>query len=135
MDDKLVFIVDDEIALAEAYAATLRGVGFEPQMVHNGRTAQARLKEIAPVLVILDLNLPGVAGRDLLYQIRADPRLAQTRVLITTGDTQTAAAIASEGKADIILVKPVSQEQLRTFALRLRSGSTPTPGAEGQKPA
>jgi DNA-binding response OmpR family regulator len=135
MDNKLVFIVDDEIAIAEAYAATVQSVGLEPQMVHHGRVAQARLKEIVPALVILDLNLPGVSGRELLYQIRADPRLAQTRVLITSADTQTATAIANEGKADIILVKPVSQEQLRTFALRLRGGPAPASGAEGQGPA
>ena len=124
MEKSTVLIVDDEIALAEAYAEILRSAGFEPEMVHDGKTAQTRLNEIVPALEVLDLNLPRVSGRELLNQIRADPRHIRTRVIITSGDTQTASVIAGEGKADIILVKPVSQEQLRTFALRLRGDPT-----------
>ncbi len=132
MDNKLVLIVDDEVALAEVYAVILREAGFEPQLLHHGKSASTRLREIVPALVVLDLNLPGVSGYDLLQQIRADPRLGQTRVIITSGDTQTAALIAGEGKADIILIKPVSQEQLRTFAVRLRGDPTvPWPGGQG----
>ena len=134
MDNKLVLIVDDEVALAEVYAIILHEAGFEPQMLHHGRSASTRLREIVPTLVVLDLNLPGISGYDLLKQIRADPRLGQTRVIITSGDTQTAAMIAGEGKADIILVKPVSQEQLRTFALRLKGDPTaPWPGGPEAK--
>jgi len=133
MDPKLVLIVDDEFEIAQAYEAVLRSAGFEPQVLHDGQAAQARLQEIVPALVVLDLNLPRVSGRELLNQIRADVRLSQTRVIITTGDTQTASMIAGEGQADIILVKPVSAAQLHDFALRLRGNPAAGPG-EGSSP-
>src|SRR3989338_4356520 len=98
-------------------------------MLHAGGAAQARLREIVPALVILDLNLPRVSGRELLDQIRADERLRQTHVIITSGDTQTAALVVEEGKADLVLIKPISREQLRDFALRIGQPLPPPPAA------
>jgi CheY-like chemotaxis protein len=71
--------------------------------------------------VILDLNLPGRSGRDILNKIRGDERFAHTRVILTTADERQAETLTEE--ADIILLKPVSPGQLKELALRIKPAS------------
>jgi CheY-like chemotaxis protein len=78
------------------------------------------LANLTPALVVLDLHLPHVSGKTLLRQIRADERLRETRVILTTADALMAAHLDEE--ADVVLLKPVSVTQLRDLATRLRPG-------------
>ena len=84
----------------------------------DGQQASARLNDALPSVVILDLHLPHVSGRDILDQIRTDPRLQETRVMVATADAAMADMLRSE--ADLVLIKPISFGQLRDLAKRLR---------------
>jgi CheY-like chemotaxis protein len=53
----------------------------------------------------------------VLKEIRADPRLARTRVLIATADAAMARFI--EKDADFVMLKPISFSQMRDIARRL----------------
>jgi CheY-like chemotaxis protein len=123
MDNRLAFVVEDEASVAELFAESLRRLGFEVEVLRTGKAAQQRLEQAVPAVVTLDLNLPYVSGAALLDQIRADPRLEQTRVIVTTGDPQRAAALKTQ--ADLVLVKPVSFNQLSALAARLSAGTGP----------
>src|SRR5574337_189650 len=118
MKTPLALIVEDDSDVALLYAEALRGAGFEPEIMRDGGTALAWLAKVVPALVVLDMHLPFVTGAEVLSRMRADRRLDQTRVIMTTGDAQMAEALAS--KVDLVLVKPVSEEQLRELAARLR---------------
>jgi CheY-like chemotaxis protein len=121
MNNRLAFVVEDDVTVAEAYAEVLRHSDFEVEVIHSGRAAQQRLAEAVPAVVVLDLNLPFVTGDVLLAGIRADPRLADTRVIVSTGEPQRAKALADQ--PDLVLLKPVSVSQLSAFANRLRFGT------------
>ncbi len=123
MDNKLAFVVEDEGSAAEMFGEALRRLGFEVEVLRTGRAAQQRLAQAVPALVTLDLNLPFVSGDVLLEQIRTDPRLHDTRVIVTTGDPQRAAALKTA--ADLVLVKPVSFNQLSELVARLSTGTGP----------
>ena len=110
-------IIEDDQKLASIFAAALKMVKFDPEIIHDGHTASTRLAATIPDLVVLDLHLPYVSGQDLLKQIRADARLTQTRVIIVTADSALAENLQ---EADLTLLKPVSMVQLRDLALRLR---------------
>ena len=57
-------------------------------------------------VVVVDLHLPGLSGLDLLEYIRAEARLAQTRVIVMTADVPLA---DTAGKlADSVMIKPAS---------------------------
>jgi CheY-like chemotaxis protein len=92
---------------------------FEIETCANGNKALERLKQTVPTVVILDLNLPGASGKEILQSIRTDERLSKTRIILTTADERQAETLQDE--ADIVLLKPVSPTQLRELALRLRS--------------
>lgn len=116
MTKPFVFIVEDDPRLNEIISITLQD-DFEFEACKDGDTALTRLKEIVPNIVVLDLNLPGKSGVDILKHIRSDERLARTRVILATADERQAETLTDE--VDIILLKPVSPAQLRELALRI----------------
>jgi DNA-binding response OmpR family regulator len=119
MSTPVIFVIEDDPKLNKIITFTLQA-NFEIETCTDGSTAMERLKQITPDIVILDLNLPGISGREILENIRTDQRLAKTRVILTTADERQAETLTNE--ADIVLLKPVSPTQLREMALRM---STP----------
>jgi len=116
MTKPLVLIVEDDPTLNQVFTITLKS-DFETETFSDGVTALSRLGEVVPALVVLDLNLPGTPGREILAQIRADERLTETRVILATADEQQADMLNE--KADIVLLKPISPGQLKELARRM----------------
>ncbi|HRE28912.1 MAG TPA: response regulator, partial [Anaerolineales bacterium] len=104
--------------LAEIFSAALTLAGFSVEAIGNGVDALARLQSIEPSVIVLDMHLPGISGIEILRQVREDPRLSSARVIASTADARLAETL--EEKADLVLVKPVSFNQLRDLALRLK---------------
>jgi DNA-binding response OmpR family regulator len=118
MTNPFALIVEDDIKLATIFAEALRIAEFETEIVLDGQAALNRLAATTPAVVVLDLHLPRVSGSELLAQIRADIRLAKTRVMLATADPLMAESL--RGQADLVLIKPISFHQLRDLAKRLR---------------
>lgn len=118
MTKPVAFIVEDDAKLNNIAAITLEA-DFEIESFIDGTSAASRLDQFAPHLVVLDLNIPGISGAELLKKIRREQHLAQTRIILTTADERQAETLTEE--ADIILLKPVSPGQLRELALRIKS--------------
>jgi CheY-like chemotaxis protein len=70
-------------------------------------------------VVILDLHLPEVVGTDLLRQIRSDPRLNDTWVIVASADPRMAEMLRDV--ADLVLIKPTTYSQVRDLARRVTS--------------
>lgn len=94
---------------------------FQVEIARDGQIALNQLAANTPEVVILDLHLPYVSGIDILHRIRQDTRLAKCRVVIVTADLFRAEPLRNE--ADLVLIKPISFNQLRDLALRLRASS------------
>jgi two-component system response regulator BaeR len=120
MTKPLALIVEDDIPLSRIFSLALQ-TNYETEVIGNGDATLERLKQVAPAIVLLDLNLPGTPGRVILSAIREDPRLNKTNVILCTADERQADALNSE--ADIVLLKPVSPAQLRDLASRLSLSS------------
>jgi CheY-like chemotaxis protein len=122
MSNPLAIIVEDDVDLAAIFAGALESVKFDTEIIHDGVQALARLAEVVPMVVVLDLHLPRVSGMEILQQIRANPRLAQTRVMVATADPVMAEFLNDQ--ADLVLIKPISFSQLRDLATRLNLTSS-----------
>jgi two-component system copper resistance phosphate regulon response regulator CusR len=122
MSNKMALIIEDEEDLATIFSEALKAAGFETEIIYDGAVAAQRLTEVVPLVVVLDLNLPHVDGKQLLHQIRMDARLSGTRVLIATADAGMADTLDDE--ADLTLLKPISFVQLRIMAERLAISGT-----------
>ncbi len=122
MKKLFALIIEDDKRLGTIFAQALRGAEFDIELVQDGHVALARLADTNPAVVVLDLHLPHISGRDILDKIRADKRLASTRVILATADPIMAETLQDE--ADLVLIKPISFSQLRDLAARLRPADT-----------
>ncbi|GMV32423.1 MAG: response regulator [Chloroflexi bacterium CFX1] len=116
MTKPLAFIVEDDPRLNQIFQLALQD-DFLVETVLDGSEAQARLAQTTPHLIVLDLNLPGVSGNDLLTMIRSDARLKDAIVIVCTANDRQADGLREQ--ADYVLLKPVSPMQLRQLASRL----------------
>jgi len=116
MTKPFVLIVEDDPKLNEIIIIALQA-DFELEACTDGGAAMEQLKSITPDIVVLDLNLPGSSGKEILAYIRSEERLAKTRVILATADERQAETLTNN--ADIILLKPVSPGLLRDLTLRM----------------
>lgn len=123
MSNPLALIIEDDPDAATIFSEALQAAGFETEIVRTGDKALKRLAVTTPDAVVLDLHLPHVSGTDILRQIRADARLAKTRMIIATADPRMAELLRDQ--ADLVLLKPISFSQLRDLAARLRPAASP----------
>ncbi len=122
MTTYLALVIEDYRDQAMVFATALQKAGFQTESIIDGAQAQQRLKEIVPALVVLDLHIPTITGEVLLRQIRSDPRLADTRIILATADALRAEVLRPE--VDMVLLKPISFTQLSDLAARLLKAIT-----------
>jgi DNA-binding response OmpR family regulator len=118
-----VLIVEDDLALADIVAFTMRRAGFEILMVHDGQSALEAWQAESPDLIILDLNLPKLDGLAICRHVRAQ---ADTPIIILTVRGEEDDVVRGlELGADDYIVKPFSPRQLvaRAKALLRRAGT------------
>jgi len=116
MTRPIAMIVEDDPQLGWIFAKALEE-HFDTEIINDGRDAFMRLDQVAPAIIVLDLNLPGMDGTDILHGIRQDARLQHSRVILCTADNHSAEPL--QEIADIVMLKPVSPKQLRDIAVRL----------------
>lgn len=115
----LAISIEDEVPLCSIYARALELAGFHTLEYYDGQAAMDALEalEDAPALVVLDLNLPNLPGKEILRFIRSEPRFSRTHVFLATSDS-LAVTSELEEHSDLVLFKPISFSQLRDLASR-----------------
>jgi CheY-like chemotaxis protein len=117
---KSVLIVDDDPDIAETIAFMLEDRGYRAQTAANGREALQRLHEgPPPSLILLDLTMPVMDGRQFRRAQLAEAQLASIPVVVLTAD----ASAAREAGVDAAgwLVKPVALDTLLDTVVRYTS--------------
>jgi len=118
--DATLMMVDDDPILVEVLGATLEEKGYANFVATTDPlTAVAKVRELKPDLLFLDMVMPGRSGIDVLRELRADPAFADLPVIVLTasGDARLKLAALELGAADF-LAKPVDPSEL---VLRLRN--------------
>lgn len=124
-----VLIIEDDLALADVLAFTLRRAGFETCLAHDGLEGLERWQVISPDLVILDLNLPKLDGMVVCRRISATGGTPIV-ILSVRGDDDDV-VLGLESGADDYIVKPFSPRQLTArieAVLRRTTSQTIAPG-------
>jgi CheY-like chemotaxis protein len=112
------FIVEDDPQLNLIFSLALQK-DFDITACSDGGEALDFLAANSPEIIILDLNLPGASGEQILEYIRSAPHLVDTRIILATADAAKADYLAP--RADLVLLKPISPLQLRDLTLRFSS--------------
>ena len=110
----LLLNVDDDDAARYVKSRILKAAGFEVLEAANGAAALRLIHERSPELVLLDVKLPDINGRDLCAQIKSEPATSQIVVLQTSAshiDMRHRVASLDAG-ADGYLIAPMEPEEL-----------------------
>ncbi|NTW15293.1 MAG: response regulator [Candidatus Moranbacteria bacterium] len=91
---KRILLVEDDFFVRDIYQRKLREQGFEVDTAADGSEGLQRLRATIPDLLLLDIFMPYVDGRDVLREMKADERLKNVPVILLTNFS------ASEGVRD-----------------------------------
>jgi two-component system OmpR family response regulator len=119
-----IVIIEDNKSLASGIAHRLRDQGHAADILHNGDDGAAFLAAEGADIVILDINLPGMSGLQILREMRT--RKDMTPVLLLTARTGTSDRVEGlDAGADDYLIKPFDMDELeaRIRALSRRRGT------------
>jgi len=112
---RTVVIADDESSMRLLVHATIESDDYSVVEAADGAEAWALVQKHKPALVLLDVQMPGRSGFEVLRSIKADPSLATTKVILLTAKAQESdiesGLIAG---ADFYLTKPFSPLDLLT---------------------
>ena len=109
-------IIDDNRSTADALSQMLAVLGFKARVAYGSSAAISILGSgFTPNFIFLDLNMPGVAGTEILKFLRREPRLIRVPVVVVTSDDQpeTRTRVLKLG-AKAIFIKPATIEFLET---------------------
>ena len=113
-----VLVVDDNVTSRNLVHELISSWGMRGHTVGNGREALARLGEAAATpepygLVIIDTQMPGMDGLELVRRIKNDPKLTSIRLvaLACIGEREASEQAAQAG-VDSCVTKPVRQSRL-----------------------
>jgi DNA-binding response OmpR family regulator len=130
-----VLIVEDEPDIAEGLRYNLERAGLAVAVAETGEKGLelALDRNNPPLLIILDLMLPGMSGQELCRRLRREPRTRRTPVIILTARGSESERVAGlELGADDYVTKPFSVRELvaRVRAVLRRAGESAAPAYE-----
>jgi len=104
-----ILIAEDDDAVLSMYARYARRRGHSVVLAHDGPEALVMAAAELPDLVLLDIAMPKLDGRDVLRQLKATERTRRIPVLVITasGGEQNLRTLLSELGAEDVLEKPV----------------------------
>jgi phosphoserine phosphatase RsbU/P len=124
---KTILVVDDDRVTRRLLVRTLTAAGYACQESESGADALVRVRNGAPALLLLDYDMPGLNGAEVLKEMRTDPTpvVAQIPTIMLTGHGgKDSEVLCLEAGADDFVTKPIHPAVLRArieTQLRLRS--------------
>ena len=128
MAKQTILIVEDEDDIAELVGYHLKRDGYQAIRAATGEEALELVRAKQPVLVVLDLMLPGIDGLEVCKQIRSEAALQHVAVLMLTAKGEESDIVVGlQLGADDYVTKPFSPKVLlaRIKALLRRKAATP----------
>ena len=118
---KTILVIEDDPSLRHLYWQALTFEGFQVLTAEDGLTALDCLRHQTPALVVLDLNVPRVSGRDIHREMMANPATRDIPIIVVTGVDP--ADVATQAAS--LLLKPVPIHQLVQEIYRHMDGAAP----------
>jgi CheY-like chemotaxis protein len=128
-----ILVVDDDEPILGLMRNILREFAFQAVTASTGSEALALARERSPDLILLDKNMPGMSGEEVIEALRREPSLRSIPILIVSGEPLMPEELMAIG-ADGSVTKPFDLPQLiATIRQHLRShDSAPSAGICGE---
>ena len=120
MNSAKIMIVDDDVTIGNMLQEALEGEGYSVLRAYSGTEAVMLYEKSTPDLVLLDLNIPGLPGEQVLPIVKNTP----TIVVSARSDTDLKVGLLYEGAVDYVTKPFVISELIARIAVALRISST-----------
>ncbi len=113
-DERMILLVDDEMSIRKTVSRRLEREGYRVLTAGSGEEGLRLAAEHLPDLILLDIMMPKMKGRDMCAKLKADPKTAHIPVIFLT-----ALGLADHIKAgmdlgaDDYIVKPFEADELK----------------------
>jgi DNA-binding response OmpR family regulator len=108
-----ILVVDDDPDSLDIVRTFLESRGYDVSTASDGRAGLAKLDEVRPELVLLDVMMPGMDGWEVARIIKNHPDLGDTRVVMLTARSGfTDKQEGLRAGADDYIVKPIRLDEL-----------------------
>lgn len=128
-----VLLIEDEPSISEPLADGLRAAGFDVTLAESGQSGLDLAASSRPDVVLLDLGLPDMDGRDVCRALRSTNTNLPI-IILTARGLETDRVVGLELGADDYVVKPFSLAELiarmRAVLRRATAPQSPTPGGD-----
>src|SRR5438874_9194628 len=121
-----ILLVDDEPYILRSLSYLLTREGYAVETASNGEEGLERLRMVHPPLVFLDIMMPRMNGYEVCEQIKQDPELASTHVvMLSAKGQQIDRERGLQGGADDYMTKPFSPREVADYVRKCLSEITP----------
>ena len=119
-----ILIAEDHAASRKTLAKVLRRMGYRVLEAQDGREVLELVHQERPMVVLMDVNMPGMDGVETTLALRRDPAFRDLPIFALTGDvTLINQQRIEEAGVDGYLEKPVTWEKLEAALAKLRDRS------------
>ena len=109
-----VVLAEDDVDIRGLEAIVLEGLGLSVTSVSDGAEALSECRRLKPRLLMLDVGLRVMDGLQVCRAVRADPELAEVRVVLMAARTQASEVKAGlDAGADNYIIKPFGPIELQ----------------------
>ena len=120
MAGERVLVVDDDAVIRQLIVVNLELEGYDVHTAEDGLDALAKVKELDPKVVTLDIMMPNMDGWETAARLRDDPDTAHVKVVLLSARAQEADKRRGEGiGVDHYLTKPFDPDDLINAVRRL----------------
>jgi CheY-like chemotaxis protein len=119
MSRSIVLLIDGDPDSIEIYSLILDYHGYEVVAARDGHTGLRLALDLSPALVISEVFLPGLDGRNLLAQLRSDTRTARIPVILLDSIPSVSESMPEPGAFVICLTKPCEPSRLLVEVARI----------------
>jgi CheY-like chemotaxis protein len=115
-----VLLADDSVTIQKVVGIIFANEGFDLTVVASGEAAMAKARETKPDVMLIDALMPGKNGYEVCREIRQDPALAHTAILLMTGAFEAVDEERNkQSGADDFITKPFESQALIDVTNRL----------------
>jgi DNA-binding response OmpR family regulator len=112
MKAKKVLVVDDDNDILDVIRIILEDEGYEVSTLDNGREVVNEVSNNTPDLILLDVMLCGIDGRDICMKLKTDPRFSRLPIIMISASHNLEGFLEKEGSADGFISKPFEIDYL-----------------------
>jgi DNA-binding response OmpR family regulator len=106
-----ILVCDDDESIGEVLKIMLESDGFEVMGLQNGKGIQKKVEQFDPNLILLDIWMPGIDGKEITKLLKENPATRNIPIILISALNDTS-KIAMECGADGFLTKPFDMHHL-----------------------